>query len=65
MVLIITGGERPFAAGSIISRQFEAWLKAGGLALSYIIQGFASKPAPGLILIRSLNGAQFLDQFQR
>jgi hypothetical protein len=30
-----------------------------------ILSGFASKPAPGLILIRSLDGAQFLDQFQR
>jgi hypothetical protein len=38
---------------------------ANGFALSYIIQGFASKPAPGLILIRSINGAQFLDQFQQ
>ena len=31
---------------------------ASGISLRYIIQGFASKPAPGLILIRSINGAQ-------
>jgi hypothetical protein len=62
---VLPGRKELFAACSIISRQFDACQEASGFDLTYIIQGFASKPAPGLILIRSLNGAQFLDQFQR
>ena len=50
----IAGGEGYFAACPLIRSQ----LTASSIALSYIIQGFASKPAPGLILIRSLKGAQ-------
>jgi hypothetical protein len=63
--LIVPQGEQLFAAGSIICTLFDACRPVGSFALRYIIQGFASKPAPGLILIRSLNGAQFLDQFQQ
>jgi hypothetical protein len=63
--LIIPREEGPLMESSTIGTQFDAWREASISALRYIIQGFASKPAPGLILIRSINGAQFLDQFQR